>query len=87
MCEMDEMQECRQLGAAAERCAGKLRAMDWHEWQQTLLGLAHGAMMIDEVTDRARKMKNPALADMAEADRDAILKALDLLGWKQEKVN
>ena len=32
-------------------------------------------------TDDAR------LADMAEADRDAILKALDLLGWKQEKVN
>ena len=84
---MDEMAACRQLGAAAEKCAGKLRAMDWHEWQQMLLGLAHGAMMINDVADGARKMKNPAVADMAEADRDAILKALNLLGWKQEKVN
>lgn len=88
---MDDMKrvekECRQLGAAAERCAGKLRAMDWKEWQRMLLGLAHAAMILNEVRENAEKIggeHSNGIALTAGADAEAIMEALDLLGWTMD---
>ena len=80
---MEEMKQCRQLGMAAEQAAGKLRAMEWDEWQRMLLGLAHASMMISEVADNAEHQGRRTLANMADADLRAILRALDLLGWEK----
>ena len=62
---------------AAERWS-PIQGVSWEEWQQMLLGLMHGAQMIDSVVQEGKK-KCPAAVPIAEADRDAILRAYLIL--------
>lgn len=67
-------------------------AMSWQDWQRMMLGLTHGAQMINAVTERGKKIRDKMIQEgkepsgedvtriwMAEADRDAIIKACTLL--------
>ena len=54
--------------------------ISWEDWQRMLLGLAHGAQMLDRAISQAKQDDNPAaLTRMMEEDLDAILQAYQFL--------
>ena len=83
---MTEMEKNRAVGIAAERAAGRLRAMEWTEWQRMLLGLAHAAMQMNSVAGNAVEqvggLEGLAIAEAAQEDVQALFQAMEILGWE-----
>ena len=82
---MTEMEKNRAVGIAAEQAAGRIRAMEWEDWQRMLLGLAHAATMIYTVAQNAEWNGKRTLAHMADDDMTAILQAMEILGWEKRQ--
>ena len=54
--------------------------ISWEDWQRMLLGLAHGAMMLDQAISQAKQDDHSAAhIRMMEEDLDAIQQAYQFL--------
>ncbi len=76
--------ELQKLSVAAERAAGRIRAMEPEEFEEMMVWLNHAADSIETVVRKATEQDDRWIRSQAMGDLEALRKVLWVLGREDD---